>query len=229
VTAIEFTLRRATLADADDLAKLVEFASEGFSLYFWTQVAGQDRDPWEIGRQRVRSETVGVSYRNALIAEEAGTTIGALIGYPLVEESDRDDTLHPLLVPLHELMLLAPNTWYVHVLAAFPEYRGGGLGTALLREADRCAATTGTQGLSLIVSDTNTGARRLYERNGFRETARRRIIKNGWQHPGTDWVLMIKQSTRQPPDLLADERDVFLLDLGRRANIGLMICPQDRS
>jgi ribosomal protein S18 acetylase RimI-like enzyme len=197
MAALKCTFRRATLADADDLAKLVEFASEGFSLYLWTLLAGPGRDPWEVGRERVSSETLGVSYRHALIAEQAGTTIGVLVGYPLREERDHDDALPALLVPLHELMMLAPNTWYVHVLAAYPEYRGGGVGTALLREADRRAGAAGTQGLSLVVSDTNTGARRLYERCGYREAARRRMVKNGWQHPGTDWVLMIKKSTRQ--------------------------------
>jgi ribosomal protein S18 acetylase RimI-like enzyme len=197
MAAIDCTFRRATLADAADLAKLVEFASEGFSFHFWTLVAGPGRDPWEVGRERVSSETLGVSYRNALIAEQAGRTIGALIGYPLGEEADHDAALPALLVPLHELMSLAANTWYVHVLAAYPEHRGGGVGTALLREADRRAAATGTQGLSLVVSDTNTGARRLYERRGYREAARRRMVKNGWRHPGTDWVLMVKKSARQ--------------------------------
>jgi ribosomal protein S18 acetylase RimI-like enzyme len=187
------TFRRATLADADDLAKLVEFASEGFSLYFWTLLAGPGRDPWQVGRERVSSETVGVSYRNALIAEQAGTTIGALIGYPVGKKSDDDDEVPALLAPLHELMSLAPNTWYVHVLAACPEHRGRGLGTALLAVADKSAASAGASGLSLIVSDTNTGARRLYERSGFRETARRKMIKERWQHPGSDWVLMIKR------------------------------------
>jgi ribosomal protein S18 acetylase RimI-like enzyme len=199
MTAVECTFRRATLADAAYLANLVEFASEGFSFYFWTLLAGPGRDPWEVGRERVSGETLGVSYRNALIAEQAGTTIGALIGYPLGEESYQDDPLPALLVPLHELMTLAPNTWYVHVLAAYPEHRGRGLGTALLREADRRAAATGTRGLSLVVSDTNTGARRLYERRGYREAARCRMVKNGWQHPGTDWVLMIKNSAALEP------------------------------
>jgi ribosomal protein S18 acetylase RimI-like enzyme len=199
MAAIEFTFRRATLADAADLANLVEFASEGLSLYFWTLLAGPGRDPWEVGRERVSSETLGVSYRNALIAEQAGTTIGVLVGYPLGEESDHDDALPALLVPLHELMIMAPNTWYVHVLAAYPEHRGRGVGRALLREADRRAAATGTQGLSLVVSNTNTGARRLYERCGYREAARRRMVKERWQHPGTEWVLMIKKSTRQQP------------------------------
>ena len=197
MTPFDGKFRCATLADAVDLANLVEFASEGFSFYFWTQLAGPGRDPWEIGRERVSSETLGVSYRNALIAERAGRTIGVLIGYPLDVETERnEETLPALLVPLHELMSLAPNTWYVHVLAAYPEQRGRGVGSALLVEADRLAAKAGVAGLSLIVSDTNAGARRLYERHGYREVARRRMVKNGWQHPGADWVLMKKPAER---------------------------------
>jgi ribosomal protein S18 acetylase RimI-like enzyme len=90
-------------------------------------------------------------------------------------------------------MHLAPGTWYVHALAAYPEHRGRGLGAALLAEAVRLAAETGTPGLSLIVSNTNMEARRLYERSGYREAARRKMVKDGWQHPGTDWVLLTKQ------------------------------------
>ena len=198
MTKFAGTFRRATLADVTDLAQLVEFAGEGLPLCLWTQLAGPGGDPWEVGRKRVSSETGGISYGYALIAERAGKTIGALVGYPLPDEPEPiDRDLPALLVPLHELMNLAPGTWYVHALAAYPEHRGCGVGTALLAEADKLAAIAGVSGLSLITSDINTGARRLYERNGFREAARRRIVKKGWQHPGADWVLMIKKSTRQ--------------------------------
>ena len=198
MTSFDGAFRRATLADATKLATLVEFASEGLALYLWTQLAGPGGDPWEIGRQRVTSETLGVCYRNALIAERNGTTMGVLIGYPLGNKPGHDDTLPALLAPLHELMALAPNTWYVQVLAAYPEHRSCGVGTALLGEADRCAAAAGIDGLSLVVSDTNTGARRLYERNGFREAARRRMVKEGWRHPGTDWLLMTRRVAGDP-------------------------------
>jgi ribosomal protein S18 acetylase RimI-like enzyme len=185
--------RGATLADAAALAELVQFASEGLGLALWTQLAGPGGDPWEIGRKRVRSETGGVSYRHALIADLAGRPAGVLIGYPLGDAPEPiPDTLPAMLVPLLELTNMAPATWYVHALAAYPEHRGRGLGTALLAEADRLAAQAGTPGLSLIVSDTNTGARRLYERSGYREAGRRKMVKDGWQHPGTDWVLMVK-------------------------------------
>jgi ribosomal protein S18 acetylase RimI-like enzyme len=78
------------------------------------------------------------------------------------------------------------------VLAAYPESRGQGYGSALLGVADRLAGHAGKRGLSIIVADTNSGARRLYVRSGYREAARRRMVKEDWQHPGTEWVLLTK-------------------------------------
>jgi ribosomal protein S18 acetylase RimI-like enzyme len=80
----------------------------------------------------------------------------------------------------------------VNVLAAYPEQRGKGCGAALLALADRIAAEGGRRGMSIIVADANTGARRLYERSGYREVASRPMVKEDWQHPGRDWVLLTK-------------------------------------
>jgi ribosomal protein S18 acetylase RimI-like enzyme len=192
---INTLFRRATLADLAALAQLVEFAGEGLPLCLWTQMAAPGSDPWEVGRKRLSSETTDYSYRNALIAELGGKVAGALLGYPLRDPEPIEENEHALLVPLHELMNRAPRTWYVHALAAYPEHRGRGVGAALLAEADKLAAAAGLSDLSLITSDTNTGARRLYERSGYREAARRKMVKQEWQHPGTDWVLMLKRST----------------------------------
>lgn len=175
------------------LAELVQFASEGLALCLWRQLAGPGGDPWDVGRKRVTSETGGISYRHALIAELAGMPVGALIGYPLGQEAASvPDGLPAMLVPLHGLMNLVPDTWYVHALAAYPDHRGRGYGTALLAQADRLAASAGKLGVSLIVIDTNTNARRLYERSGYRETAQCKMVKEGWRHPGTNWVLRTK-------------------------------------
>jgi ribosomal protein S18 acetylase RimI-like enzyme len=194
MTEIDAPFRRATRADAAALAELVQFASEGLALCLWAQLAGRGGDPWDIGRKRVSGETGGISYRNALIGEAAGRPACALIGYPLGGKAEpTPDTLPAMLVPLHALTRLAPDTWYVHALAAYPQHRSRGLGTALLAEADGRAARADKPGLSLIVTDTNTGARRLYERSGYREAAQRKIVKEDWQHPGTNWVLLTKR------------------------------------
>jgi ribosomal protein S18 acetylase RimI-like enzyme len=187
--------RRATPNDATAMADFVHFASEGLALYLWTKTAGPGGDPWAIGRERAARGTGGFSYRNTVLLEAGGRAAAGLIGYPLADVPEPVPADMPaLFVPLQELENLAPGTWYVNVLAAYPQERGKGHGAALLGLADRLAADAGKRGLSIIVSDTNTGARRLYERCGYREVAKRRMVKEDWQHPGTDWVLLVKSA-----------------------------------
>jgi ribosomal protein S18 acetylase RimI-like enzyme len=185
--------RYAVPADAAAMADLVHFASEGLALCLWTRIAPPGVDPWSIGRERAEREVGGFSYRNAVVAEAEGRVAAALIGYPLADVPEQMPAdLPPIVVPLEQLESLAPGTWYVNVLAAYPEQRGKGWGTALLGVAERLARATGKRSMSIIVTDSNTGARRLYERCGYRELARRAMVKNGWQHPGTHFVLLVK-------------------------------------
>ncbi len=187
--------RYAVPADAAAMADLVHYASEGLALYLWTKIAAPGVEPWSIGRERAEREAGGFSYRNTVVAEADGRVAAALIGYPLADAPEpMPADLPPIVVPLEELESLVPGTWYVNVLAAYPEQRGKGWGTALLGVAERLARATGKRGMSIIVTDSNTGARRLYERCGYRELARRAMVKNGWQHPGTDFVLLTKQA-----------------------------------
>lgn len=193
VPPIEPTFRRATPGDAGTLAEFIEFASEGLALYLWRKIAGSGQDPWSIGRERVLSGAVGLSFRNAVVAEVSGQPAAGLISYSLSDKADATPDEPPaMLVPLQELTNRVPGTWYVHMLAASPEYRGKGLGSALLGVADDLAASARKSGLSLIVSDTNTSARKLYEHCGYHELARCKMVKEQWQHPGTDWVLLKK-------------------------------------
>jgi len=194
MSMVQAPFRRATIKDASTLAHFVELASEGLALYLWTKLAGAEHDPWHIGRKRVSSETGGLSYHNAVIAEFAGRSASGLISYPLADKSEPIlDNLPAVLIPLHELMSLALDTWYIHVLAAYPECRGKGQGSALLALADRFATSAKKPGLSLIVSDTNIGARRLYESCGYDEVAQRKMVKEEWQHPCVNWVLLRKR------------------------------------
>jgi ribosomal protein S18 acetylase RimI-like enzyme len=186
-------LRWATPGDAPAMADFVHFASEGLALYLWTKMAGPDGDPWSTGRERASRGTGGFSYRNAIVVEQDGQVVAGLIGYALPDHSESiDDAMPAMFVPLQELENLAPGTWYVNVLAAYPEHRGRGYGGALLAVADRLAADLGNRGLSIIVADTNTAARKLYERCGYREAGKRKMVKEDWQHPGADWVLLTK-------------------------------------
>jgi ribosomal protein S18 acetylase RimI-like enzyme len=190
---LESPFRYATPADAAAMVDLIHFASEGLALYLWTTIAPPGGDPWAIGRERAARDVGGFSYRNAVVLEADGRVAAALIGYPLADTVEpMPDDLPPMVVPLQELEDLVPGTWYVNVLAAYPEHRGKGCGTALLGAAERLARASRKRGMSVITADTNTGARRLYERSGYREVSSRRMVKEGWQHPGTSYVLLAK-------------------------------------
>jgi ribosomal protein S18 acetylase RimI-like enzyme len=186
--------RRATPADARSLAELVNMAGEGLPLYLWQHIAQPGQTAWEIGCERARRESGSFSYRNALVRVVDDEVVACLIGYPLDDQAPATDysTMPPMFVPLQQLEDQAPGTWYMNVLATRPEQRGRGYGRELLAMAESICRETRRRGLSLIVADSNAGARRLYLASGFREIASRAMVKEGWQNPGRDWILMRK-------------------------------------
>ena len=187
------SLRPARPDDADALAELVNFAGDGLPLHLWGRMAKPGETAWDVGRRRARRDDGSFSWRNAVVAEIGGRVAASVIGYPLADEPEPiDHTTPPMFVPLQELENRASGTWYVNVLAAYPEFRGRGLGTVLLAEAEKEAARVGSRGLSIIVSDDNVGARRLYERCGYVERASLPMVKDDWVNAGENWVLLVK-------------------------------------
>ena len=186
-------LRPGRIEDATILAELVNHAGEGLPLYLWSRMATPGETGWDVGRRRAAREEGSFSYRNATMIEHDGACAGCLIGYeiPDVPEPITAD-MPAMFVPLQELENLAPATWYVNVLAVLPQFRGLGLGTQLLGFADEIGRTLGKRGMSIIVSDSNAGARRLYQRCGYREIAMRPMVKEGWRSEGGNWVLLTK-------------------------------------
>jgi ribosomal protein S18 acetylase RimI-like enzyme len=150
-------------------------------------------DPWQVGIRRAASEDAKISYRNTWIADINGRACGCLIAYrqPWKPQTVPDDA-PAIMRPLLELECEAPDTGYVYVLSTISEMRGRGIGTSLLEFAERYR---GPSGMSLIVSNANAGARRLYERCGYTAAASRPMVKTGWQNPGSAWVLMLKKGT----------------------------------
>ena len=194
MTELKPPFRPATPDDAAALAELANFAGEGLPLYVWERIKAPGETAWEHGRRRAERETGAFSYRNAVVAEIGGKCAACLIGYPQADAPEPIDyeAMPPMFVPLQELENLACGTWYVNVLAAYSEYRGQGLGTKLLAIAEDIARDTGKAGLSIIVSDSNEGARRLYRRCGYREVGERAKVKESWQTEGRNWVLLTK-------------------------------------
>lgn len=82
-----------------------------------------------------------------------------------------------------------PDGGYISSLAVFPEAQGRGLGSALLAAAEEAVRVAGQTRNYLMVSDFNTGARRLYERCGYIPIA----CQDDCLEPGNREHLMLKQ------------------------------------
>jgi len=188
------TIRPATLADSSALAVLVDIAGEGIPNWLWHTLAGPGASPLEVGRNRARRADGGFSYRRATIAQVGDEIAAALIVYPLDDPYDLTglDDMPAHVQPLIRLEAQAPGTWYVNVLATFPEFRGQGLGGKLLDIADMKGRDAGAKAMSIIVGSWNEGAARLYQRAGYATIASERAILPPEFPQRGDWVLLTK-------------------------------------
>ena len=190
----EAIFRPARKTDAVALAALIDIAGEGIPLFLWSRMKVPDQSVFEFGRARAAREQGNFSYRNATVVEIDGEVAACLVDYRLDDPYDISnlDELPDVVRPLVELEAKAPGSWYINVLAAFPEFRGQGIGTRLLALAEERGREHKATSASMIVASANAGALRLYVRVGYGEIARARVVTYpGCAHDG-DWVLLAK-------------------------------------
>jgi ribosomal protein S18 acetylase RimI-like enzyme len=190
------SLRQARREDAADLARLGDMAGHGLPSFLWRRSATPGQDPFEIGIARAARDDADFSWRNAVVLEDGGRVIAALVTYPIGDAPEPLDGLGPIVGTLQALENRALGSQYVNVLAVYPEFRRRGYGRRLLAEAERQA---GARPLSLIVEDGNAAARQLYEDFGFRVAAETPMVKEDWKSEGTAWVLMLRPAAKAFP------------------------------
>jgi ribosomal protein S18 acetylase RimI-like enzyme len=183
-------LRQAGKDDCGRIAELFRMASGGVSDYVWLQMAPlyPGAPLLEIGARRFEREGVGFSWQNCTIAEYGGEVIGMCHAFALAARVKGEVEHDPVLRPYAELEL--PGSLYTAGLAVAPEFRNQGLGSRLLGAARREARARGIGGLSLLCFEQNEGARRLYERSGFRVVDRRKVVPHPLIHHRGDVLLM---------------------------------------
>jgi len=187
-------IRSARKSDAAALAILVDIAGEGMPSYMWSRMREPGQSAFEVGRARASREEGAFSWRNAQVAEIDGEVAACLVDYRLDDPYDTGDLskLPDVVRPLIALEAKAPGSWYVNVLATFPEFRGRGIGARLLALAEERGRAQGARSASIIVASENTGAVRLYARTGYAEVARAPVVEFPGCAHGGDWVLMVK-------------------------------------
>ena len=188
------TFRPAAKADASALAVLVDIAGEGLPAHLWNTLKAPGQSILEVGRERAAREEGGFSYRNAIIAEVDGEIAACLVGYRLDDPYDLGDLEQapPVVRPLVLLEAKARGSWYVNVLATFPEFRRCGIGIELLGIAEGKAREEGAHALSVIVAAENERAARLYAAAGYEALATEPIFAFPGCPHGGDWLLMVK-------------------------------------
>jgi ribosomal protein S18 acetylase RimI-like enzyme len=189
--------RPARKSDASEIALLVNIAVHGGIARGWAadEAAVGTYDPIEVGRRDMMKDDTEFGWRSATMAEVDGEVVGMLLGYR------KPDAFEPVpakvtgfMRPIEELEAEANGRWFISMLGVHKDWRGRGVGSALLGVADTKRTETGASGLALIVEDANAGARRLYERQGYAVGARRKMVKfAGSGAAGEDWLLMVKE------------------------------------
>ena len=130
-------IRAAQAADAPHLVRFINMAADDLPLHFWQKSVGPQGDPWAYGQERAARDTGNFSYRNAWLAEVDGQVAACLLGYPADPAPTAIDPDTPaIFVPLLELEAMAPQSWYLNVLATYDGFRGKGCGSALLAHAE---------------------------------------------------------------------------------------------
>lgn len=191
--AVDFSLRPATREDAVDLAILMDMASRGLVSWLWSTIAEPGQSALEVGRGRLRNRAdLPSHYQRWIVAVCEGEIAGGFAGYVVPDPYDAGDIsdLPDVYGPLLELEALAAGSWFLMAIAVYPDFRRQGLGSRLLEEVIATARQSSAERASLTVSTVNDAASRLYERHGFRESARRRAI--GFPGSGDigDWMLL---------------------------------------
>jgi ribosomal protein S18 acetylase RimI-like enzyme len=186
-----FTPRPAAKSDCRAIAALYSISSDGVADYIWTTLAEPGEDLLDIGQRRYEREDSMFSYKNCVVVEKDNEVIGMLVAFPMKVENDPgDEDVDPVLAPYSKLE--CDNSYYICGMAVFPEHRGKGIGTQLLKLAEGHANEKGFNKLSLIVFEQNVGAKRLYERSGYHEIARESIVPHPLIHYAGDALLMVK-------------------------------------
>lgn len=139
----------------------------------------------EVLSQYFLEEINRLSYRNTLVAEQDGIVAGIAITYDGKDASILDK---PIINHLQKkngngIVILDKEAdeedYYIDTVCVQPNFRGRGIGSALLKEVEKRALHSGIHSLSLNVAKDNLGAKKLYENVGFVE--KKTIQING--HP----------------------------------------------
>ncbi|WP_266018049.1 GNAT family N-acetyltransferase [Brucella intermedia] len=190
----QLNLRPAQCREAAEIAILVDISSHGFASWLWygAVLDGRTETAMERGRQYMRADgTEG--WQSTTIAEWAGDIAGLSIGFTLDDSLNDIPPQHPVLDQLIDLQRKAIGNRFIDSVGVYREFRGKGIGRALVANEIELARRNGNPGISLITESHNDVALSLYGAHGFKEIERLEAIKRIGQDKRHDWVLLTRE------------------------------------
>ena len=191
INSNQIQFKPAQKSDSRTIASLYSIASDGVADYIWTKLAQPGEDILDVGQRRYEREETLFSYQNCTLAMQRETILGMLVAFPMFVDENAEPEEDPVLVPFYKLE--EDNSYYICGLALFPEYRRQGIGTKLMKLAESHALDKGFSKLSLIVFEQNIDAKRLYDRLGYHEVTREKVVPHPLIHYSGDAILMVKE------------------------------------
>lgn len=181
-------IRFATKEDGPAIAPLILVILKDMELPLLNEVS--EETILTILAEAVSDPEYRYGYRRGLVYEHEGKVAGAAFGYPAEDEPTIDEPLEAVLKKhgLREDIKLfideetLPGEWYLDSISVGAEYRGLGIGSKLLDELPKLAKRDGKEVIGLNVDLGNPGAKKLYERKGFKDVVNMTISGHLYDH-----------------------------------------------
>ena len=173
----KITVRRATREDAPLIAEAVAMA-----------VGYDTTHPlYPVFLALAEREATQYSYRNTLVGEVNGEVAGALVGYDGALLQKLREPIYPLLEQhLGSIPHIEDETeageFYLDSLGILPQYRGLGVGSALITAYVDRAFAEGHARVGLIVDYDNPKAEKLYTSLGFSRVGTKMFLGHQMWH-----------------------------------------------
>ncbi|QBO36857.1 GNAT family N-acetyltransferase [Periweissella cryptocerci] len=174
-------IREATVADNERIGEL-------FGVIFGQMDLAELRDLSETKRNTLIGQIYGSTKLKAvaklMVAEIDGYIVGAAYSYDGNNETKTDEVIREQTgdYELHPDQEAQADEWYLEMLVADSEFRGQGIGSALMKNVENLAITSGLPYFSLNVDFANEDARRLYLRQGFVDDGVIKIGEHDYYH-----------------------------------------------
>lgn len=183
MNAPRITLRPARQEDAHTIAQVVALAigdEEALRDY-----CGENY--LDVLADIARAEATQYSWQRCIIAECDERVAGAVIGYDGAQlETLREGTFAILRAKIGRVPDIGNETeageYYLDSVAVIPEFRGLGVGKALIEAFCECAFLKGCERVGLIVDIDNPEAERLYLSQGFKPVGSRTFFGHQMKH-----------------------------------------------